>query len=113
MFVDVRYTAVDVVPDYRYRQNGSYHGAPPSGLSRYVDSQVTAQMGIRFLTFVILSAGINMAFVVVFGVVVSSCIFHGVSPCRLLGCRLLSFLHDKLATECDLTTGEELVLFNR
>jgi len=70
-------------------------------------------MGIRFLTFVILSTGIYMAFVVVFGVVVSACIFHGGSPHNLLGCRLLSFLPNKLATECDLTTGEELVLFNR
>lgn len=85
----------------------------PEKLARYVDSQITAQIGIRFLTFVVLSAGINMTFVIVFGVVVSARIFHGVSPCRLFGYGLLSFLPDKLATECDLTTREELVIIDR
>jgi hypothetical protein len=70
-------------------------------------------MGIRFLTFVVLSAGINMTFIVVFGVVVSACIFHGVSPCGLLGCGLLSFLPDKLAMELDLAIREEFGLFDR
>jgi len=80
MLVDVRYTAVDVITEYRYRQYDSYHGAPPGGLSRYVDSHVTAQMRIRFFAFVVLGTGINMTVVVVFGVVVNSSIFHGVSP---------------------------------
>jgi hypothetical protein len=56
-------------------------------------------MRIRVLTFEVSATGIYMTFVIVFGVVVSAGIFHGGSPCRLLGCELLSFLPDKLAME--------------
>jgi len=113
ILVEVRDTTVDVVSKDRNCQYDSYHGKPPRILARDVDSQITTQMGIRFFTFVVLSAGISMTFIVVFGVVVSACIFHCVSPSRLLGYGLLSFLKNKLAMEYDLTTGDKAVAFDR
>jgi hypothetical protein len=51
-----------------------------------------------------LFTGIHMTVIVVFGVVVRSCIFHGVSPCRL-GCfGSLPFLSHKLVMKLYLTT---------
>ena len=99
MFVDVRCTAVDVVPEDRYRQYGSYHGTPPGKLSRYVDSGITSQMGIRFFAFLVGFSGIHMTIRIIFRVIVNFVISHGVSPHRWFGCWLLSFLPDKLAME--------------
>jgi hypothetical protein len=37
-------------------------------------------MGIGVLAFEVVASGINVTVVIVFGVVISACIFHGVSP---------------------------------
>ena len=93
------HAAVDVVAKYGNGQYRSDHKAPPGVLSRHVDPQIASQMGIGVLTAVVLFAGINMTFVVVFRIVVSSRIFHGVSPRSWFGCRLHSFLVLILAME--------------
>jgi hypothetical protein len=63
-------------------------------------------MGIGVFTAVVLFAGINMTVVVVFEVILSTCIFHDHSP-RFMGCALLFSLENKLAMEDALATREE------
>jgi hypothetical protein len=64
-------------------------------------------MGIGFFAFLVGFSRVDVTVIVVFRVVVNIVIGHGVSPRLGLGCRLLPFLTDKLATERWHATQEE------
>ena len=72
--------AAEVAAEDRNRQRCSDPGTPPRGLSCYIDSGITSQIGIRFLAFLVGFSGIHVTIAIVFRVVMNFWIRHDVPP---------------------------------
>jgi len=70
---------IDEVSECNYRQCRSYHRAPSFQLASDIDSHVTAQTRVFVFTLKVGFTGINMSFVSVVGVILSSIFGHGVT----------------------------------
>ena len=78
--------SIDEVSQCNNRQCRSYHRAPSSLLSRYIDSHVTAQMRVFVLTFEVSLAGINVSFVLFVKVILIFIVGHDITS-LIVGCR--------------------------